>query len=360
MKPLTQVQMFHWYFLALIISLPGFAHVAQANCLSPARLTGVNIAGAEFNPKELPGVHDKDYTYPNDTELSYVAAQGANVIRLPFRWERLQPKINEPFDERERNRLLAVVNNAQAKNLCVILDVHNYARYFDEELGENPHLQDAFVALWLELARTFSDPETTALGLMNEPVHMPLHDWVLLAKRTLAALREDGATNLVFMGGGGWNGLHSWFNDNQGHSNAGSLSGLQDPLKRTIIEVHQYTDPNSSGTGDECRSPADFDEMFANISDWADNQGLLLFMGEFGTAASPPCLTTLAHFLTLMEDSNWKGWTYWAAGRWWGDYSFALNTSTTNPSPQWRLLKNHFYRGELTASPPMPPKPDNP
>lgn len=346
--------------IAVMISLLGFANITQANCLSPARLTGVNIAGAEFNSKKLPGEHNKDYTYPADAELVYIAAQGANVIRLPFRWERLQPKIDEPFDERERNRLLAVVNNAQAKGLCVILDLHNYARYFDDELGNNPQLQDAFVVLWLELAKMFNDPEIAAFGLMNEPIHMPLHDWTLLAKRTLAALRKNGAKNLVFMGGGGWNGLHSWFNNETGPSNAELLSGLQDPLNRTIIEVHQYTDSNSSGTSDECRPPADFDAMFAKISDWAENQGLQLFLGEFGTTSSPKCLATLAHFLTLMEGPSWKGWSYWAAGRWWGDYHFALNTSTTAPSPQWTPLKKHFYHHGVTASPPMPPKPVNP
>jgi endoglucanase len=344
---------------ALIIGLSSFASIAQANCLSPARLTGVNIAGAEFNSKNLPGVHDKDYTYPNDAELRFVAAQGANVIRLPFRWERLQPKINDPFDERELNRLLATVNNAQAKGLCVILDLHNYARYFDDELGDNPHLQDAFVAVWLELAKVFNDPEKTAFGLMNEPIHMPLRDWTLLAKRTLTALRKKDAKNLVFVGGGGWNGLHSWFSASDGHSNADSLSGLKDPLKRTVIEVHQYADPNSSGTGNECRPPASFDEMFAKISDWAEAQGLQLFLGEFGTPASPDCLATLEHFLTLMQGPTWKGWSYWAAGRWWGGYSLALNTSTTNPSPQWTPLKNHFYRTGSEDSPPNSPEPVN-
>src|SRR5690606_5282286 len=77
----------------ICLTLTFFVSVAHANtCLSSPRLTGVNIAGAEFNAKRLPGVIFKDYTYPKDSELAYIAAQGANVIRLPFRWERLQPE----------------------------------------------------------------------------------------------------------------------------------------------------------------------------------------------------------------------------------------------------------------------------
>ena len=87
--------------LALSLPLLVLLTVSAAHattCLSAARLTGVNIAGAEFNSKRLPGVIFKDYTYPKDSELAYIAAQGANVIRLPFRWERLQPEANKPLN----------------------------------------------------------------------------------------------------------------------------------------------------------------------------------------------------------------------------------------------------------------------
>lgn len=325
-----------------------------AGCLDNTRLTGVNLAGAEFNSKKLPGVIAKDYIYPSNQELAFVAAQGATIIRLPFRWERLQPRLDRAFDAAELRRLQTVITQAQLHDLCVLLDVHNYAKYYGEPITSAAQ-QDAFVHLWVDLASTLGNPEYVALGLMNEPAYIPLADWATLAKRTLAELREAELSHLVMVGGGGWNGLHSWFSEQEGISNANAFAKLEDPLKRTVIEVHQYADRDYSGTAQDCYPPLHFDLPFARISQWASDNELQLFLGEFGVAATQPCLETLAHFLQLMRGNEWMGWSYWAGGRWWGNYPFALNSNPLNPSPQWAPLKAAFYRGG-DLSPPLPPE----
>ncbi|HCS64835.1 MAG TPA: 1,4-beta-glucanase [Cellvibrio sp.] len=325
-----------------------------AGCLDNTQLTGINLAGAEFNSKNLPGVFTKDYTYPPSQELAFVAAQGANIIRLPFRWERLQPRLGMAFDAAELKRLQTTIQQAQLEDLCVLLDAHNYAKYYGDPITSPAH-QDAFVHLWVELATQLGNPEYVALGLMNEPAHIPLADWAALAKRTLTELRAAGLTHMVMVGGGGWNGLHSWFSEKDGISNATAFAGLKDPLQRSVIEVHQYADQYYSGMAQDCYPPAHFDQPFERIGQWAQDNGLKLFLGEFGMAATEPCLQTLEHFLQLMRGNEWKGWTYWAGGSWWGDYPFALNGDLLNPSPQWAPLKAGFYRGG-DQSPPLPPK----
>jgi endoglucanase len=339
--------------LTLVFSTSG----SWAGCLDKAKLTGVNLAGAEFNTKKLPGVIFKDYTYPNSKEMAYIAGQGANIIRLPFRWERLQPSLDGAFDAAELKRIQTTVTQAQANDLCVLLDVHNYAKYYGDAIT-TPEMQDAFVQLWVKIAQQVNNPDYVALGLMNEPAYIPLASWAALAKRTLAELRASGSTHLVVVGGGGWNGLHSWFNQANGVSNASAFADINDPLKRIAIEVHQYADSYYSGTAQDCHAPDHFTPRFARISQWAKDNGLRLFLGEFGMAATEECLQTLERFLQLMEGTEWLGWTYWAAGSWWGNYPFALNTNSNAPSGQWTLLKNYFYRGEDT-SPPRPPTPSS-
>ncbi|HTF84162.1 MAG TPA: glycoside hydrolase family 5 protein, partial [Cellvibrio sp.] len=258
--------------LALSLPLLVLLTVSAAHattCLSAARLTGVNIAGAEFNSKRLPGVIFKDYTYPKDSELAYIAAQGANVIRLPFRWERLQPEANKPLNEDELKRLKSTVNKAAAQRLCVILDVHNYAEYYGESFEEKPALEDAFVDLWKRIAAEFTDPNQTIFGLMNEPAHMPVKQWADLAKRTVKALRDADAPNRIFVGGGSWSGLHDWFKPKGDTTNAAEFADLKDPLKRTTLEVHQYADEWYSGTKTDCHPPDHFDPKFERISAWA-------------------------------------------------------------------------------------------
>lgn len=327
---------------------------AWAGCLDTSRLTGVNMAGAEFNSKKLPGVVFKDYVYPSSKELAFVAAQGANLIRLPFRWERLQPQLGQAFNTAELQRLQTTIAQAQLQDLCVLLDVHNYAKYYGDAIT-SPVQQDAFVKLWVDLATALDNPEYVALGLMNEPAHIPLADWATLAKRTLAAVRAAGLTHVVMVGGGGWNGLHSWFSEKNGISNATEFANLEDPLKRSVIEVHQYADSYYSGTQQDCHPPEHFEPKFARISQWAKDNELQLFLGEFGMNASAPCLLVLERFLQLMQGREWKGWAYWAAGSWWGNYPFALNSDALAPAPQWAPLKTYFYRDE-SISPPNAPQ----
>lgn len=331
---------------------------AAANCLDQERLTGVNLSGAEFSSSKLPGTPYKDYTFPTEAELTYIAAQGANVIRLPFRWERIQPTPMGELAAGEMKRLQNTVVSANAKGLCVILDMHNYAKYYSQTLNGDAALQHAFVNVWQRLAQVFNDPKQTVFGLMNEPSYLPREEWASLAKRTLFELRNAGSTNMVFIAGGHWSGLHDWFSPAVGQSNATLFADLKDPLKRSVLEVHQYADKNFSGTGSTCRSVTQFDPKFTKITDWATANGQQLFLGEFGMPQNELCLLVLERFLSLMSGPAWKGWAYWAAGGWWGKYPLALNTSTTAPSLQWPILKKYFYRAPVPKkSPPLAPQP---
>jgi endoglucanase len=365
-KSLTQAlaQLILSLTLALVIAPYG-----MAGCLDQARLTGVNLAGAEFNTKALPGVVYRDYTYPSAAELNYIAAQGANMIRLPFRWERLQQSLYAPLDTAELGRLRTTINNAHSAGLCVLLDVHNYAKYYQYKLGDalpepapaNKTLTDMFIAFWLALASEFPDPDKVAFGLMNEPANVPLAYWATVAKQTLAALRGAGASNVVLVSGGRWSGVHDWFSGSL-VSNSTEFDDLQDPLKRTIIEVHQYTDKDYSGThtsttGTGCRPADDFNAKFERITQWAEANQQSLFLGEFGVPRSSECLLTLTRFLELMDNPTWRGWSYWAAGSWWGNYPLALSGANQPAAPQWEPLKQFFYRAAEAPSPPNPPIP---
>lgn len=347
-------------FKLLIAFLTANPLFAWAHCLNQERLTGVNMSGAEFNSSKLPGTPYKDYTFPTEAELTYVAAQGANVIRLPFRWERVQPSMMGPLASAELKRIQGVVASANSKNLCVILDVHNYAKYYSQTLNGDTALQNGFIDLWSRLALVFNDPKQTAFGLMNEPSYMPREEWASLAKRTLSELRNAGSTNMVLIAGGHWSGLHDWFSGSAGLSNANLLADVKDPLRRTLLEVHQYADKDFSGSGSTCRAANEFDSLFTRITEWAKVNGQKLFLGEFGMPQNPECMLALERFLSLMSGPEWKGWTYWAAGGWWGKYPLAVNTDAAAPSQQWSPMQKNFFRGTPpTKTPPIAPTPRN-
>jgi len=95
-------------------------------------LTGVNIAGGEFY-KPQRGVapeYGRQYAYPTKAEIDYFAGQGMNLFRYQFLWETLQPELKTPLDRAALERLKTAVQFATAKKLVVLLDPHNYARYY--------------------------------------------------------------------------------------------------------------------------------------------------------------------------------------------------------------------------------------
>jgi len=328
---------------------------AWAGCLDSARLQGVNTAGAEFNSGNSPGVFGKDYIYPTTQELAFISEQKATVIRLPIRWERVQHDLNGPLDVDEVKRIKNTIQDAGSKGLCVMVDIHNYAKYKGAKLSDSTAAQDGFVDLWLRLASELKDVDTTAFDLMNEPNNLPIADWAALAKRTLAELRRANSKNVVFVAGGRWSGAHDWFTPQNGVSNATAFADLKDPLNRTVIEVHQYVDSDYSGTKVDCRPPEKFDAIFQKITDWAKANNQQLLLGEFGTPQTTDCLATLDKLLSLMEDPVWRGWTYWATGRWWNNYPMALTTKNEGISPQWGILKKYFYQPGVKKSAPKPP-----
>ncbi|KVW94970.1 glycoside hydrolase family 5 protein [Thiobacillus denitrificans] len=319
------------------------APLAAASCDQDVALKGVNLAGAEFNGGRLPGVLHKDYVYPNNATFDYFASIGANVIRLPFRWERIQPSLSGELDPAELRNLEMTVAMARERRMCVILDVHNYGTYRGNAIGTTEVSVQAFIDLWTRLAGRFSDTSDVAFGLMNEPFKLPIEQWASTAQKTVNAIRKQGAKNLILVSGARWSGVHEWEKSFSGTSNANVLADFRDPLKRTWIEVHQYADPHYSGTGKTCVPAANFTKMFDNITRWAKTNDQRLFLGEFGTPSSQACLDALDAMLAQMKDGRvWRGWTYWAAGSWWGTYPLSVEPKNGQDAPQTGVLKKYF------------------
>jgi len=330
------------------------------------RYFGVNLAGADFgvNPAgegALPGTFGVDYIYPNQNEVDYFQNKGMNVVRLPFRWERLQPSINSEFDATELNRLKTFVDATTTKGVYVLLDPHNYARYFGNLIGSSQVPYAAFTDFWERLADLFKDNPRVIFGLMNEPSNMPTAQWVTGANAGIKGIRDTGATNLILVPGNGYTGGHSWLqnwyaeenpntpelgpNGYRRGSNAEEMLNIVDPLNNYAFDVHQYLDSDFSGTDPICVSTTIGSEALASITAWLDTHDKKAFLGEFGAGSDTICLAALSDISSYVNDrpDQWIGWSYWAAGPWWGDYFSSLeplNLASNNPidRPQFAAL----------------------
>jgi len=300
---------------------------------------GINLAGAEFggNPRGTFGV---DYTYPTSENIDYYADQGLDSIRVPFKWERLQPTDNGPLDPAELARLDAVVEHASARGLEVILDVHNYGFRDGSLIGSAETPNSEFADFWGKLAGHYKDNPNVVFGLMNEPYEQSAEQWVDSANSAIAAIRDAGATQKIAVPGTYFVGAWSWVSSDNDTVVGG---GIRDPLNNYRFEVHQYLDTDSSGTSPDVVSENIGVERLIEITEWAEQNGHTLHLGEFGVSDDPEALAAMDKMLAYMQQHSdvWEGGTYWAGGPWWGDYMYSAEPTNGVEKPQLEVLTQY-------------------
>ena len=80
----------------------------------------MSLAGAEVGVgpnfcNSNPGKFGKAYTYNSERCFAYFAEQGITLFRVPFRWERMQPRLGQPLDRAElRDKFLLLTRHCTA------------------------------------------------------------------------------------------------------------------------------------------------------------------------------------------------------------------------------------------------------
>ncbi len=214
---------------------------------------GINLAGMEFGTEDgisadTPGIPGEDYFYEPASSFAYLAAKGVTTIRLPFRWERIQPELNGTLKASEMSEIKNMLDAAQANDIKVILDLHNYGEYGINKLGggvlTHAHLAD----VWSKLSDTFrSHPAVLGYGLMNEPVDMPkgayatpAKNWEAASQKVIDTLRAKNDTSLIFVAGYDWSSLAKW-------SRIHPEGWINDSANNFRYEAHHYWDDDGSG-----------------------------------------------------------------------------------------------------------------
>ena len=306
------------------------------------QFAGVNLAGGEFG--KLPGTFGTDYTYPGPADIDYYIELGFNLIRVPYRWERLQPILGAPFVAADQALLTAVVDYATGKGVHVILDTHNYARRrlpgdgwaTDHVIGSKQVPTAAFADFCARLAGAFQRTPSVIFGLMNEPWGIEPEDWLVIANEAIGSLRREKASQLVLVPGVAYTGAHSWIS-----ARNTVMSNVVDPAHNFAFEVHQYFDRDSSGTSPTAVGASIGSERIETFQRWCRQNRLRAFLGEFAAGADGTSLAALNDICRTLEANSdvWLGWAAWAGGNWWpDDYIFSLEPSKGQMRPQTQIL----------------------
>jgi hypothetical protein len=225
-------------------------------------LRGINVCGGEFGAagplakhsrfsNREPGAYNTHYHYDSQATFDYLARRGIKLVKLAFRWERLQRSLGGPLNATELARLRGAVWRARAAGLLVLLDMHNYGAYhlFDgtqgvrRPIGGDRVTYAHFADVWKKISAAFGDdPGVVGYSLQAEPTEMPsgARGWERASQAALDAIRRRGDAKLVAVSGYDWAGVQSWSRNHP-------AKWIDDPVNNHRYEGHHYWDRDYSG-----------------------------------------------------------------------------------------------------------------
>lgn len=318
----------------------------NARAAEPPML-GVNLAGGDFG--SVPGTYGTDYTYPTEAEFDYYRARNLTLIRLPFKWERIQHTLNAALDATEMARIDAVIGYARARDMKVILDMHNYNKYklngttYAVGSAQVPH--SAFKDVWTRIADRYkNEPAIFGYDLMNEP-QGTLSNWQDAAQEAIDGIRSKDTRHWVIVEGVGWAGTQSWRSINE-------TLRVNDPAGKLFYSAHSYWDNDHNGAYGSYASEGGHPELGVNYArpfvEWLNENGFNGFIGEYGiphNSDSAEWNVVLENFLAYCRSNGVSG-TYWAGGPWWGDEQLTCEPSPLSDPDRPQMSKLRKY-GQL-------------
>ncbi len=308
-------------------------------------LAGVNLAGGEFG--KVPGRIYYDYSYPGASEIDYYVARGFKVIRIPFRWERLQPDLYGALSTGDQTALRSAVTYARSKGLVVVLDMHDYARRratssatVNSMVGSTLVTESALADAWRRISVDYQSDKNVWFGLMNEPNGLGADDWWRTVQQLVVDLRGQHITNKFLIPGNSWTGAHSWIKS----GNAALADKFFDPQNNFAFELHQYLDSSSAGTSPTCSVGAG-NRVDAAL-EWAEARKVSVFFGEIGAGPNTQCAVEYGAMLQKINASRAVlGWTAWGGGKWWNtNYMFRLAPIADQPTFHMTMLQQNMPR----------------
>jgi endoglucanase len=222
-----------------------------------------------------------------DSDFAVIRDAGFATVRLPVAWSQHAGKA-PPYalDGAFLVRVHRVVDLATAAGLNVVIDMHNYPQLMADPDGERAR----FVALWTQVARSFSEaPPTVWFELLNEP-HGKLDDANLggLYGPALAAIRVANPSRVVIVGAK-WNKI-------------GPMLAFDMPDDPHVAPSFHYYEPFAfthqgaawldpappvGRTFGSAQDKAELDAAVETVRSYMARTGRVPFLGEFGASDDP-------------------------------------------------------------------------
>ena len=315
------------------------ALASMSAAIAATPLLGVNLSGLEMGH----GLTETgQWTVPDPTTM---LGERVEIIRLPFKLERLQPGALGPLDPNYLGDITSILAEAAAGKAMTVLDPHNYGYIWTDStassqaIGIVPEATADYLDVMTKLAAAVRGKPLVAIGLMNEPHVQTCPQLAPVWQQAITAMRGAGFTGVITVPATDWQHADNFV----ASGCAALLADLSDPQNNLVYEVHNYLDPGQSGQYQYPIAASDVGSLqLAPAIAWARQTGSRLFVGETGTPSDPTSLAALRDELTTVDDASDVFWglTMWGAGPWWPPtYDLRLDPVNGVLEPQMALLE---------------------
>ncbi len=220
-------------FLVLLIGVRVMLHLPilseQKAKIVSEKDFGVNISGGEFQQAM--------YTDKKYTGYRYFHSKGLTLLRIPFKWETIQPTPMGELDTKQLASYTGMITVAQKAGEKVIIEPHNFGRYNNIPLTDKDN--NSFSDLWKKLAAIYKGYSGIwGYELMNEPHDIPgnCETWRTLSQAGINAIRSEDITHYILVPGYSWQSASDWQRESD------CLKNLSDPENKLLYSAHEYFD----------------------------------------------------------------------------------------------------------------------
>ncbi|EIW76534.1 hypothetical protein CONPUDRAFT_130615 [Coniophora puteana RWD-64-598 SS2] len=306
---------------------------------------GVNIAGFDFG-MDTSGDDTASSAYPPLTQYygadgagqmtHFVNDDGYNIFRLPVAWQYLtNNEATGTLNQTNFAEYDALVQACLETGASCIIDIHNYARFNGEIIGQGGPTNEVFADLWSSIATYYADESKIVFGVMNEPHDLPsITTWAGTVQAAVTAIRNAGATSqYILLPGDNYTSAETFVSGGSAAALAtvtnpdGSITGL-------IMDVHKYLDSDNSGTNAECVTN-NIDDAWEPLATWLRANNRQALNTETGGGDVTSCNTYMCEQIAYQAQNSdvILGYVGWAAGNF--ATTYVLSETPTDTDGTW-------------------------
>ncbi|KAI0481756.1 endoglucanase 2 [Xylaria cf. heliscus] len=311
---------------------------------------GVAVAGGEFGCQI-------DGTCPlgsaqlplsdGPTQMNhFVKEDGMNVLRIPTSWQFLvNNQLGGDLDTSNLAKYDQLVQSCLDTGAYCMIDVHNFARWNGEIIGQGGPTDEQFASFWGQLAGKYATNDKVIFELMNEPHDLDVATWAQTCQKAVTAIREAGAASqMILLPGTNFDSAATLVSS----GSADALLAITNPDGSTnnlLLDIHKYLDEDNSGTHAACTT--NNVDAFTTVARYLRSKGRKGFISETGASSDASCLTAFCAQNSFINTNSdvFTGLVGWGAGSFSTSYLLSLTPSNQNG----RLVDNAITKQCLLA-----------